>query len=71
MDWPLALCDARSVDPGTDLIPCDVVAREGYGENLQVYHNSNFKWYYLSNMSSSEVIIFRQADTIADFSVGR
>lgn len=70
MDWPLAVCDPNSVDPDTDLITCDVVAREGYGENYQVFHSPHFKWYYLSKQLASEIIIFRQADTKEDASIG-
>ena len=69
MDWPLAVCDAGSVDPETDLITCDVVAREGYGENHQVFHSPHLRWYYLSKQLASEIIVFRQADTREETSV--
>lgn len=28
-----------------------------------VFHNAQQKWYYLSGQSSSELLVFRQADT--------
>lgn len=70
-DWPLAVCDANSVDPATDLITCDVVAREGYGENYQVFHNPRQRWYYLSKQLASEIIVFKQADSRKESSVGK
>jgi len=63
VDWPLALCDAATVEPA-DFHPHDFVfspikARE----NMMVYYNKNHKWYYLSNQNPHEVFIFRQADS--------
>lgn len=69
-DWPLAVCDTESVRP-IDLIASDVVTRTGFTENTLVYFNPRHKWYYLSNQTSSELMIFRQADTQVDSQIGR
>lgn len=61
-DWPLAICDAQSLDV-EDLIPGDVVSIEKTEENMLVHYNARQKWYYLSNQQPSELPIFRQADS--------
>jgi len=69
-DWPLALCDAQTVDKQWDCIASDVVTRTGFTENFQCYYNPDHKWYYLNNQLDSEVIIFRQTDTEERFAIG-
>jgi len=68
-DWPLAVCDAESVDP-TDLVASDVVTRTGFTENALVYFNPRHEWYYLNGQIASELVIFRQADTRAASQIG-
>ncbi|KPI37285.1 uncharacterized protein AB675_1585 [Cyphellophora attinorum] len=63
MDWPLAMCSAKTVDYATDLIACDLVNRTSYSENMQVHYNANHEWWYLSGQLTSELLVFRQADT--------
>src|SRR5277367_5207993 len=62
-DWPLALCDAESVNYETDLIAADIVSRTGYTENFQVYYNPNHRWYYLGGQKPTELALFCQGDT--------
>jgi len=62
-DWPLAFCDAESVNVETDLIAADVVSRTGYTENFLVYYNPKHQWYYLSGQKPTELSIFCQGDT--------
>ncbi|KAI9781334.1 MAG: hypothetical protein M1816_002402 [Peltula sp. TS41687] len=64
-DWPLALCDASSVDPKTDLVINDNVVSQinKLIENVLVHYNPNQKWYYLSNQVPSELLVFRQHDS--------
>lgn len=61
-DWPLALCDLRSVDT-EDLIPFDEVYIDDVLESYQVHYNPNQKWFYLSEQKSEEVLIFKSADS--------
>ena len=61
-DWPLAVCDAESVDK-RDLSPADVVSLEQAIENMVVHYNPKQQWYYLSNQLPNELLIFRQADS--------
>ena len=61
-DWPLALCDAASVQ-ANDLTPADVVFDTKVTENTQVHHDAAHKWYYLEDQDPSELLVFRQADS--------
>jgi len=69
-DWPLALCDVQTVDVDRDCIATDVVTREGFTENYQVYWNEEQRWYYLGKQLAEEVIIFRQTDTDERWATG-
>jgi len=62
-DWPLGLCDTRSVDYPQDTIAGDVVFDGFVTENLQVVHNSNFEWYYLPDHETWEALIFKSGDS--------
>nr|POE69212.1 hypothetical protein CFP56_75650 [Quercus suber] len=64
-DWPLAVCDASSLDR-SDLQECDVVFRTQVIENYLVQHNSKQRWFYLSDQTPSEAWVFMQADTTDD-----
>jgi hypothetical protein len=60
-DYPLALCDKRSVDVEKDLEPQDEVL-----ENVHVYHRAKHAWCYLDGQQDTELLIFRQADTLKE-----
>ena len=57
------MCDPRSVKPESDVVAVDVVSRESYTENAQLYYRPTHKWVYISNQLESEVAVFRQIDT--------
>lgn len=63
-DYPLALCDKKSVDIEKDLEPQDIVDRDEVLENVHVYHRAKHSWCYLKGQNDDELLIFRQADTI-------
>lgn len=63
VDWPLAVCDASTVDFASDTIAGDVVDREAVFENTQVHFNPAQKWYYLPNQLPSELLVFKNADS--------
>ena len=65
VDWPLALCDASSVDFVHDTMAGDVVDRDAAFENTQVHYNSDQRWYYLPNQLPLELLIFKNADSEA------
>lgn len=62
-DWPLAVCDEKTVDLELDYIASDAVTRTGFTENHLIYFNPNQKWYYLSQQKPTELVLFRQTDT--------
>jgi hypothetical protein len=61
-DWPLALCDARSVQP-EDMVESDLIWPGYLGENLFLYFNPHYKFYFLDKQTRDEVWIFKQFDT--------
>lgn len=52
----------RSVDP-EDMIQVDEVHKEDILESHGVQYNEAQKWYYLSDMQTDEILIFRAADS--------
>lgn len=63
MDWPLAVCDARTVDFARDTMAGDVVDRHQVFENTQVHHDAGQQWYYLGGQMPDELIVFKNADS--------
>ncbi|KKK14831.1 hypothetical protein AOCH_003531 [Aspergillus ochraceoroseus] len=61
-NWPLALCDAQTVDE-SDMIAFDEVYADDVLESYQVHYNPNQRWYYLSGQSTDEVLVFKSADS--------
>jgi len=66
-DVPLAVCDARSVEP-QDLVPADAVfdvtgQPDWSFEGLVVRYNSKHRWLYFSGMTREEVIVFKTNDS--------
>jgi hypothetical protein len=64
-DAPLAVCDARTVDP-QDLVPSDLVYRERVGETYSVTFNPAHRWYYAPEMRTDEALLLKIADTRTD-----
>ena len=58
-DWPLALCDYRSVDSRTDLVPSDLVYEDRKGETINVRFNPNHQWKYLRGMTPDEFVLIK------------
>jgi hypothetical protein len=65
-DWPLALCDASTVNANQDLEAADLLYTDFATENRQVYYRDEYKWYYLSDHGVDELLVFKQSDTDAD-----
>ncbi|KAH9939064.1 uncharacterized protein BXZ73DRAFT_44270 [Epithele typhae] len=72
VDWPLALCDARTVDVAKELVPVRMVCPEGRaGETFSVRHGKGHRWHFLRGMTPEECVIFKCFDSIDDGSVAR
>jgi hypothetical protein len=64
-DAPLAVCDARTVDPA-DLVPSDLVYRDRVGETYSVTWNPAHQWYYVPEMQRDQALLLKIADTKTD-----
>ncbi|KIW28117.1 uncharacterized protein PV07_07799 [Cladophialophora immunda] len=62
-DWPLALCDWRTLDRPSESVVVDVVYSKDFTENESVYYSPNHKWYYFKDLQDDEVIVFHQTDS--------
>ncbi|CRL22787.1 unnamed protein product [Penicillium camemberti] len=72
-EWPLALCDYKSVDRDSDLISTDQVKpAKGPGttdstfaivESYVSFHNPRHTWYYLKNQTFNEGWLFKIYDS--------
>jgi hypothetical protein len=60
--WPLALCDARSVNDG-DMVDAERRAPNHTGEISLVTHNPKHKWFYYADMNPKEVLVFKTFDS--------
>ena len=63
VDWPLAVCDASSVDFAKDTVASDFVDSWGYSENIQVHYSEAQRWYYFENQMPNELLVFKSADS--------
>lgn len=81
-DHPLALCDARTVDPA-DLMVSRTVSRSGakglrtpdgevsVGEIYSVAFNPSHQWYYAPDMTPDEALLLKNYDSRLDMGVSR
>ncbi len=58
-DWPLALCDYRSVDVEKDVFPVSFVFADREGQTFGVTYNENHKWKYLRGMTPEELVLIK------------
>jgi len=56
-DWPLAVCDHRSVNVDVDLQACDLIHATHISEEYKVHYAKAQKWYYLKDQMPSEVFL--------------
>jgi hypothetical protein len=64
-DAPLAVCDARSVEP-SDLVPSDLVYRNRVGETYAVTYNPSHRWFYVPDMQPNEALLLKCFDSSTD-----
>ena len=64
-DAPLALCDARSVDPD-DLVAQDLIYRDRVGEIYGVTYNPAHRWFYVPEMRREEALLLKCYDSATD-----
>lgn len=61
-DWPLALCDASTVDE-SDLVASDVLYPNYVAENFMVHFSQKQQWYWLPDHASDEILVFKAVDS--------
>lgn len=59
LDWPLALCDYRSVDDKKDVFPVARLSPDREGETFGVAYNENHKWKYLRGMTPEDLVLIK------------
>jgi hypothetical protein len=65
LDTPLAMCDARSVDP-RDLVPSDLIYQHRIGETYAVTYNPAHRWFYVPRMRADEALLLKCYDSKTD-----
>ncbi|KAI6169719.1 hypothetical protein EDD17DRAFT_26080 [Pisolithus thermaeus] len=69
VDWPLAVCDFRSLDTKTDLVPTILKFPDREGEVYGVKYKPGHKWVYKSAMDPEDFVLLKCFDSIQDGSV--
>ena len=59
IDWPLALCDYRSVDIEKDTFSTSLIFPDYTSESVGVKYNENHKWKYLHGMTPEEIVLIK------------
>ena len=63
--FPLAVCDARSIEPD-DLIATDLVYEDRVGEVFNLAHNPDHRWFYFPGMEQEQTILLKCFDSAED-----
>ena len=59
LEWPLAVCDYRSVDPEKDTLPVALIYPDSEGETYGILYNPDHKWKYVRGMTPEEVVLIK------------
>ncbi|KAI0051571.1 hypothetical protein FA95DRAFT_1554389 [Auriscalpium vulgare] len=68
-DWPLALCDFRSVDRKRDLVPLTLKYPDRDGETFAVKFSEEHRWKYVKGLTPDEGVLIKCYDSVEDGSV--
>jgi len=69
IDFPLAVCDFRSINWENDLVPTTLKFRDRDGETFSVKYSRAHKWKYLRGMTLDEAVLIKCFDSKMDGSV--
>lgn len=61
-DWPLAIGDARTVDP-KDRINIDLIFANRTGANFGILHNPHQRWLYVPDLQVNEALLIKSWDS--------
>ena len=62
-DWPLGLCDFRSLNLANDLLSSDNILPHKVTETYNVVYNERHEWYYLKDQMPDEILVFKSFDS--------
>lgn len=62
-DFPLAVLDPHSIVDIDDVVNVDLCSPLGGAELAYFRYDPRHRWYWMSNMTPDEVVIFTQLDT--------
>jgi hypothetical protein len=65
LQTPLAVCDARTIEPG-DLLPSDLVYADWTGETYSVAYNPRHRWYWYPHQVPAEATLLKIYDSASD-----
>ncbi|KAI0310447.1 hypothetical protein OF83DRAFT_1070509 [Amylostereum chailletii] len=68
-EWPLALCDYRSIDVERDLVAMDLKYPDRDGETFGVRFHEGHKWKYVRGLTPEEGVLIKCFDSVQDGSV--
>src|SRR5580704_10991002 len=63
--FPLAICDARSLSP-KDLVVSERVYPNRVGQTYAITYNPAHRWYWFPRMRRDEALVFKVFDSLAD-----
>lgn len=70
-DWPLTLCNPKSIKPEDDLQLMDRVYAVNIEESIQIHYSLEQEWRYLKDQTPEEALIFRGGDSELGMRGGR
>ncbi|PCH37157.1 hypothetical protein WOLCODRAFT_134488 [Wolfiporia cocos MD-104 SS10] len=66
LDWPLALCDYRSINRKRDVVPIALRYPDREGETYGVKYSQEHRWKYLRGMRPDEFVLIKCFDSQDD-----
>jgi hypothetical protein len=62
VDWPLAVCDATTIDP-VDKVASDVIYPNYLAENRLIHYHENQAWYWVPHYTQDDILVFKATDS--------
>jgi len=59
LEWPLAFCDFRSVDPENDTYPMGLIYPDRKGETMGIKCSDRYEWKYVRGMTPDEIALIK------------
>ena len=59
LDWPMAFCDYRSIDPKRDVVPSTLAHKDHDGYNMLSVYHPDHRWYYRSGMMPDDLVMIK------------